>query len=1201
MGMGPPPPPPPNKLPAVPANWSNPANDSYSGLLGSSWLQLLSRVSGPGMPDPAAPYKSLFVWDSQGRVLVDVRSKTLAMMQAMESDLINKDGLILTGTTPAQYMVTGYLPRASINNLTSATNFSAATPVWAPFQWAGSVMTEGDALIKPQGDAAVGNGTGTTVGILSDSINQISSNVGTPGIGIAQAQATGDLPARGVNVLKDGTPSDKDEGEGMAEVIYDVAPGANLAFNTSDGGPQAMAAGINALATTAGANVIVDDTAYPNEPFFNPGVISQAINQVTSKNNVVYVTAAGNLGNNAWQDAYRPVTASVGNPNGMSVSGTFENFAATGTPNVLQHFSLAPGQALNLDLQWDNAFLEGGSPLLNYQVHTSFNAYVTSADGSQILQTYNDVNQNTDEAMQRVYFINTGTTTTQYALAIKLVSVEPPATSPGHPPPTNYPQAYLPTTLKWIRFDNGAPAQYQGAPTIFGHAEDVNAITVGAAPASNPTTPESSSSQGPATLMFDTNGTRLAQPAVLASKPNLFGPDGVHTANFPGQPAGHPLPPGQHPVFSGTSAAAAHVAAGAAIYVQASPSAPAIVIRTQMTGNVKPMGGATRIPPGFFQVIPVTQSQSQQNQGSILQVGPVVNATHMLGDQSEEAIAVNPLNPNQLFIGANDNNAINTTGLGMVASFSTDGGATWHSRDIGTGTDGLFAAFSDPTVAWDNFGNLFYAYVDGTNPDIDDIIMSTDGGQTFTNLVQILGTNLVTGVLDQPSIAVGPGPGGVGGSIWLTSTDAGGSNKVLVAGAPVTRLGHVGAFTPNLFMPGSLNGAFGDIAVGPQGQVFTYYVHNTTTTGPDTLQGNLITGSFASSFNASNIITISNTNVGSFFPIPAQPNRTIDAKGALAWDRSGGRNNGRLYIIYTDSPAVGSTDTNIFMRFSNDNGITWSAPIRVNDDTTNNSQFWPRIAVDEGTGAVAASWYDARNDLGNGGVNDLDGVPNDDVEMFGAVSFDGDCFVKNVQISPFPSTTITNANSGNDFGDYTGLAFGGSVFHPAWTDNSASLNPPNPDPPSMEIATAAIKVPNILSEQDRYEPNETSDQATNFGTLGAGQSVLLESLTIANHTNGLPDYDWFKWKMGSSGTFTTAFSILATDGDLELHLFRLESDNTLTQLAQTTSAGQEECNFTATLSAAVQQGQTILVEVKGVNSSLGVYGHGIYDLNVQLQ
>jgi hypothetical protein len=247
---------------------------------------------------------------------------------------------------------------------------------------------------------------------------------------------------------------------------------------------------------------------------------------------------------------------------------------------------------------------------------------------------------------------------------------------------------------------------------------------------------------------------------------------------------------------------------------------------------------------------------------------------------------------------------------------------------------------------------------------------------------------------------------------------------------------------------------------------------------------------------------------------------------------------------------------------------------------------------------VAASWYDCRNDLGNGGVNDLDGIPNTDVEMFGSVSFDGDCFIKNVQISPLPSSSELNANSGNDFADYTGLAFEAGVFHPAWTDNSLALHPPNPDPPSMEIATAAIAVPSILAQND-HEGNETSDVATDQGTISTGANQMFEHLGIANLRNGLLDFDWSKWTPASAGTFSVTLNIEAAIGDTEIHLFRLESDNTLTELSSASSVGSDECTFNTTLTTAATPGEILLVEVKGVNSARGVYGESIYDLNVR--
>src|SRR5262249_41190028 len=155
------------------------------------------------------------------------------------------------------------------------------------------------------------------------------------------------------------------------------------------------------------------------------------------------------------------------------------------------------------------------------------------------------------------------------------------------------------------------------------------------------------------------------------------------------------------------------------------------------------------------------------------------------------------------------------------------------------------------------------------------------------------------------------------------------------------------------------------------------------------------------------------------------------------WDRSPGPFHGRAYLIYANSTATDSPDTNIFVRFSDNGGRSWSAPIKVNDDLSGRTHILPRIAVDQTTGTVAASWYDARNDTGAGGAADVDGLANTDLEFFGSASFmGGACWVQNIQITPFASSARINANSGNDFGDYTGLAFEAGVFHPAWTDNS---------------------------------------------------------------------------------------------------------------------------------------------------------------------
>jgi hypothetical protein len=126
---------------------------------------------------------------------------------------------------------------------------------------------------------------------------------------------------------------------------------------------------------------------------------------------------------------------------------------------------------------------------------------------------------------------------------------------------------------------------------------------------------------------------------------------------------------------------------------------------------------------------------------------------------------------------------------------------------------------------------------------------------------------------------------------------------------------------------------------------------------------------------------------------------------------------------------------------------------------------------------------------------------------------------------------------------------------------------------------------------DVFEPNQTSDQATDFGQITTAAPFSLLNLTISSINTGLPDYDWYKWTPATSGAFTAALTTV-TGGPLEIHLFTLRN-NVLTELSNTATSGN-------TLSAAVAAGQVMFVEVKGQNTSLGVQASGIYDLNVSL-
>ena len=83
-------------------------------------------------------------------------------------------------------------------------------------------------------------------------------------------------------------------------------PGAGLAFYTAENSEADFANGIGKLAAPvasggAGAKIIVDDVGYFDEPFFQDGLVAQAIDAVVAQG-VAYFSAAGNNGTLAYDN-----------------------------------------------------------------------------------------------------------------------------------------------------------------------------------------------------------------------------------------------------------------------------------------------------------------------------------------------------------------------------------------------------------------------------------------------------------------------------------------------------------------------------------------------------------------------------------------------------------------------------------------------------------------------------------------------------------------------------------------------------------------------------------------------------------------------------------------------------------------------------------------------------------------------------------
>src|SRR5262249_4141389 len=372
-------------------------------------------------------------------------------------------------------------------------------------------------------------------------------------------------------------------------------------------------------------------------------------------------------------------------------------------------------------------------------------------------------------------------------------------------------------------------------------------------------------------------------------------------------------------------------------------------------------------------------------------------------------ITINPTNPDNVFVAANGQSPI-------YARYSFDGGTTWSPSNF----SGMPSSCCGNQAAFDDFGNLFMVYLSGSPVRAG---MSTDGGAGSSPV----GT--WSGGVDQPSIATGPGSAGAPGSVWISWNQG----SMRAAGAPVFGLGDIGAWNTSTGQVAT-SGTFGGIAIGPNGEVALTY-QSGSNIGPATIWG--ITDYDGLGPNGfSPVVNVTSTNVGLFAPIPAQPQRTIDAEPNLAWDHT----KGRLYLVYVDRPSTSSSDTDIYVRQSDDGGQSWTPRIKVNDDDTTNSQFNPAIALDQVTHFIAVTWYDCRNSPGN-----------NTAQIYGTVSTKrGRGWEPNVQIGAGLSSGLA-AGSFN-FGDYDTMDYAAGRFYRSWGDNTnpSQLTPPNNSTTQMD-------------------------------------------------------------------------------------------------------------------------------------------------------
>jgi hypothetical protein len=410
------------------------------------------------------------------------------------------------------------------------------------------------------------------------------------------------------------------------------------------------------------------------------------------------------------------------------------------------------------------------------------------------------------------------------------------------------------------------------------------------------------------------------------------------------------------------------------------------------------------------------------------------NVTRMDNYQNECAIAVNPTDADQIV------SACNNAEGGIFFARSNDRGSTWTYPDgdktIADGDAGQGdEACCDPNLAWDSFGNLYVTYL--ADDGAIDTLLSTDAGDTFVELATFPGSN------DQPSIvAEDTSAPGAPVAVWIVWNNGAG---MVARGTSSTGLGVVNPFNATQTIPGTANCSFGDVNVSPEGAVVNVCGPQTGQ-GPGNVRVNIdADGLGAGAFGA--VINAFSTNVGGFDFIPAQAIRSVDSETGLAFDRNPASPQfGRLYMVYTDEVVNESNDTDIMVRWSENDGATWSAPVRVNDDPAVpiRSQFNPKISSNPLSGNVAVCWHDARNSAGNNQMQEFCSLATP-AEVAGAAPV----FFENVRVSEGTSGGAGSSppepgQADIQYGDYSGLDYFQGRFHPIWADESNSQED-NPD------------------------------------------------------------------------------------------------------------------------------------------------------------
>jgi hypothetical protein len=556
----------------------------------SSNLVLLSRQARNMPLGSLASMINTGTANADGKVGVEIGAdlSPALMSSAVMTDILN--GTDLPGDAYAQGKVHAQIDPSQLLALAANPDVKYINDADIGTTNVGSVTSQGYVTHTANKAYSIGiGGAGINIGVLSDSASAAR---------VAALISSGDLPPN-VTVLPGQASSGNDEGTAMMEIIHDLAPGANLFFATANGGQANFANNIRTLRFVYHCDIIVDDVTYFAEGAFQDGTVAKAVNDVVG-DGALYFSAAANSGNltfgtaGTWEGDFLNggiASALINNAEGAPV--LVHNFGTVGLPKL---FNVLKTSGSGISLKWSDP-LAGATD--------DYDLFVLNSTGTAIKGVSFAAQTGTQDPFE---FVSNGTNcgTAQasgYCAAAGDQIVAVLYSGSARALRLDMHRGTITIATAGSTFGHNA-----GANTMSRAATFWNSSKTGTKPFTGAANPiESFSSDGPRKIFFNPDGTPITPGNVLFAtnggttlqKPDATAADGVSTRT-----------PGFLPFF-GTSAAAPHAAAIAALVKSAKPGLTNTQIRSLLLNttvdNMAP--GADRDSGyGILMALPAVQA-----------------------------------------------------------------------------------------------------------------------------------------------------------------------------------------------------------------------------------------------------------------------------------------------------------------------------------------------------------------------------------------------------------------------------------------------------------------------------------------------------------------------------------------------------------------------------------------------------------------